>query len=526
MRRMWSLSGESNFSISFVSSVLSYFIFGGGVALWSSLISPPPFLLNPLALVSTKESATPFPSIPLTLSQHRVAWQEQLVLRIAKIPHIVINSPYNSSEAAGKLPYIKDVGSSTTTSAAEDDDDASATSRPPALVGRRNPGGAGTYTTGVSDSSQHRIPSGSHIIDYLRSSDHNINLDKGMDATQLADALAYSTMIDQTLNVVSSALRYGHFHSWDEVYRHQSLAACLDPNGTISYIEQRRRGGFFNWASWFQVWSERMVSLKELKLSNVTMRDELFGGEEDVRVERAVAMTRRCYSALNARLAKNSGTTLLGTKHLTTVDVMLFAHLAEALCDLHLVTVLSEYESLVKFFQITFEMYFGSDAGTEEEWVQWNNRANSSNAFNHVPIGSERVGIRTAEYKDAIKLMQTVALHCHDLGQALADVAVVRGKEASLAQAGNNRKAGEMFHRWRMHGTLSDEKDSDTAAAKKKKKRMGDDSEDEEDEMTKKNRKHMEQLKRDAKANDELWVSGVILGSIAAYALAAASASS
>jgi hypothetical protein len=349
-----------------------------------------------------------------------------------------------------------------------------------------------------------------------------------MDNAQLADALAYSTMIGQTLNVVLSALRYGHFHAWDEVYRHQSLAACLDPNGTSEYIEKRRRGGFFNWAAWFQVWSERIVSLKELKLSNTTMRDALFGGEEDVRVERAVAMARQCYSALNARLAKDSGTTstLLGTEQLTTVDVMLFAHLAEALCDLHLVTVLSEYDGLVKFFQITYEMHFGSDAGFDKEWVLWNNRANAANAFNHVPIGSGRVGIRSTEYKDAVQLMQTFALHCHDLGQALADVTMVRGKEDSLTQAGRLRKSGEMFHRWRMHGTLSDKKESNAAATKGSQKRASDDFDEEEDEMTRKNRKHMEKLKRDAKTNDELWVSGVVLASIAAYVLAAASASS
>ena len=246
-----------------------------------------------LSLYSTKESATPFPSIPLTLSQHRVAWQEQLVLRIAKVPHIVVNSSYLASEASGQLPYLKDVGSSIKTNAQAEDEDV-ATSRPPAVVGRRNPGGvARTSVSSTSESPPHRIPSGSHIVEYLRLSDHNINLDKGMDNAQLADALAYSTMIGQTLNVVLLALRYGHFHAWDEVYRHQSLAACLDPNGTNKYIEKRRRGGFFNWAAWFQIWSERIVSLKELKLSNTTMRDELFGGEEDVRVERAVAMARQ-----------------------------------------------------------------------------------------------------------------------------------------------------------------------------------------------------------------------------------------
>ena len=103
---------------------------------------------------------------------------------------------------------------------------------------------------------------------------------------------------------------------------------------------------------------------------------------------------------------------------------------------------------------------------------------------------------------------------------------MVRGKEDSLTQAGRFRKAGEMFHRWRMHGTLSDEKESNAAATKGGQKRASDDSDGEEDEMTRKNRKYMEKLKRDAKTNDELWVSGVVLASIAAYVLAAASASS
>ena len=94
------------------------------------------------------------------------------------------------------MPYLKDVGSSIKTNAEAEDEDA-ATSRPPAVVGRRNPGGLnGTSVSSTSD-----------IVEYLRTSGHNINLDKDMDNAQLADALAYSTMIGQTLNVVLSALR-------------------------------------------------------------------------------------------------------------------------------------------------------------------------------------------------------------------------------------------------------------------------------------------------------------------------------
>jgi len=466
----------------------------------------------------TKESSTPYPSIPLTLSQHRVAWHEQLVLRVANVPHIVLNSSYLASESTGQLPYLRDVGS---ISANKSNTDDGGSSRPPALVGRRNPGS-------LLDPNPEVRPSGSHIVDYLGSSSqlssaHNImNLDEGLDDAQKADGLAYSTLITQTLNTVIVALRYGDYRAWEEVYRHQSITACLDPNGTDAANGSNTRGrGFFNWAAWFQTWSERTVALKELKLSNTRERDELFDGD-DVNVDRAVALARRCYGSLNCRLLESSGVSLLGVEQLTTVDAMLFAHLADALCDLHLVTILSEYQGLVSFFQSTYEKYFGKNYGADIEWVQWNNRTNATNAFNHIPIGGKRAGISTEDYRDAIKLMQSMALHCHDLGEALADAALVRGKEDGHVLSEQKKNAGEMFHRWRMHGTLSEEKGVSTN--KKEQKRSDSEEDEEEDEMTRKSRQHMEKLKKDAKNNDELWVSGVILASIVAYALAAASA--
>ena len=53
-----------------------------------------------------------------------------------------------------------------------------------------------------------------------------------------------------------------------------------------------------------------------------------------------------------------------------------------------------------------------------------------------------------------------------------------------------------------------------------------DENEEEEDEMTRKNREQMEKHMRDAKQNDELWISWVLLGSIVAYVFAASSRSS
>lgn len=42
------------------------------------------------------------------LTQHRVAWFEQIVLRMNYIPHSVENSGYAASESTGGLPYLLD----------------------------------------------------------------------------------------------------------------------------------------------------------------------------------------------------------------------------------------------------------------------------------------------------------------------------------------------------------------------------------------------------------------------------------
>jgi len=84
---------------------------------------------------------------------------------------------------------------------------------------------------------------------------------------------------------------------------------------------------------------------------------------------------------------------LLGTPYPTNVDAVLFAHLAEALTDVHVLPILSQYETLMDFFQIIFHTYFGPnyrfppsspneevDHVCMEELVKRNNATNYRNA--------------------------------------------------------------------------------------------------------------------------------------------------
>jgi hypothetical protein len=489
--------------------------------------------------------------VRLILTQHRVAWAEQLFLRAAGVPHTVLNSPYSATESSGPLPYLTDLGGTGNGGGGSHP----APPPAPALVGRRHPGAAAPPADGAGGGIA--LPTGSHIIDHLRSS-RGVDLDSSLTDKQRSDGVAYGSLILGTLGPVVSALRYGDPKAWDGVYRPQSVRACLDP---YSFDGPTRRP-FFHLAAWFQAWSERAVALRELRLSNSPLRDELFGGGGDdrvVTVERAVAAARRCYRSLDGQLlwggeggdaAGEKGKTafLLGTEGPTTVDVLLFGHLAEAICDVHLVPVLSEYKGLVGFFQDVHEAYFGAKVtaaageGGAAERDRWNAHANASNPFNQIPLGDGgRGGTRGGdEHGDAIRMMQTVALHCHDLGEALADAKAIRDREdGAAAVAGkaiegrpSHREAGALFHRWRMHGGLLSPSGGAGEEGKASRRTGGggpngeDENEEEEDEMTRKNREQMEKHRRDAKQNDELWISWVLLGSIVAYVFAASSRSS
>ena len=61
------------------------------------------------AITTSSSSTTPKIRPLLTLSQYRVAWYEQIILRMCYIPHTVENSSYAAFESTGALPSLLDL---------------------------------------------------------------------------------------------------------------------------------------------------------------------------------------------------------------------------------------------------------------------------------------------------------------------------------------------------------------------------------------------------------------------------------
>ncbi|KAL9178917.1 hypothetical protein ACHAXT_011890 [Thalassiosira profunda] len=559
----------------------------------------------------------------LTLTQYRVAYFEQLVLRVCCIPHTVENSGYAAVESTGGLPYLLDTNDgngSVKTDALPADQ--------PVLVGRTQPGGMGSHFFQQCNAAG-LLPSGSHIVDYLRlkhshrMSNHVLFPEHLKGGKYWGDALAYETLIQEKLNYNLMALRYGCDPAWRGVYQPQCVNATLDPNGVRAAANGgvRRRAFFPLWA-WYQAYSERALALHNLMPSTHAthfstrggLALELFRyndhrhpterkgpesdeGEDDttedeevhqhhpfssfvpsragggggdsgkVNVHRAMELAGMYYSALEERLAftldanDESGTSryFLGTEKPTYVDVLLFAHLAEALCDVHLVLVLAKHSRLVKHFQRMHDRFFGkeyaaecapnnrSGQGTEEvstDWIQKNDAANALNAFNQIPVatslkpkakGPASLGEEGQDMVRAIRLMQQIAVHCHEL--ALRDAAILRmeeGAERAVLES-YDRPMGSRLYRWIMGGEVSfwgsgkqksgdrdegtnDEGDDDAS-------RSGDEREKEpkmeEDSKQRIYREHVKRMKRDRRTHDELWLSGVVVTVVAALVISA-----
>lgn len=596
-------------------------------------------------------------SMQLQLTQYRVAWFEQLVLRMSYIPHMVTNSGYAATESTGALPSLLDLSS------IHDNDKNASKSHyreksipnKPVLVGRNQPGGLGYNFFQQCHESNHHHPasscfihSGSHIVDYLRRKYENNNImgsnilfpeqlvagshDKGTKDghTLYVDAMAYESMIQDKLSYIQLALRYGNDPAWEGVYKHQCIRATLDPNGikcaqTDSVVVPTKKRAIFSFWAQYQAYSERVLAMHNLLPSTQAMTSlsthggmalELFryndyryassskgsndanvdtdkgpttentvqhqhhpyssfivsyggvgGGDSGrVNVYRAMELADSYYAALEGRLVSSSDdhkvdkseqiTYLLGSDKPTYVDALLFAHLAEALCDIHLVLVLFKYSRLTRYFQRMYDHYFGDEyvkawqkhtsqqgSAEDSDWIQRNNMVNALNAFNQIPEPvttsngnqpSNESGVRDTNMVHAIQLMQQIAVHCRELDQALRDAAALRnaeGKETSFLES-CHRPVGTRLYQWLMGGDVNCWGSGDPARMTKE----GSDDEhngsqysnkneppsSEEEDKRRRYQEHLSRMKRDRRSHDELWLSGVFMTVVAAFVISAA----
>lgn len=446
------------------------------------------------------------PTLPksseIQIIQYRMSWTIQLLLRIYSIPHQVINTPYLSNQSTGAYPQYRNLDSRT-------------------LIGNHD------------------------ILPHLS---QEYNLSSGLTLTQKSEAHCLASLLDQ-LDFVLKGLRYGDVYAWDNVYKQTCFRASVlhapssKRTSVYEYREHAKKMGNWNGFAWFQAWAERAVMLKDVKLGmeRTTARFSNSGASisaneaavsaykrinNEFDLKQMTELARKGYKALDDKLLLGGGT-LLGTDSLTLEDIRLFGHLAEALCDVNLVTILADMNHVIVFFQSVYQKYFGTEylmdsiaedknknASSNDDnfaWINANNRVNALNQFNRIPMNVQACmgGSGENRYKDAIEIMQTVALHCNDLQEVLKDMAQQREKEdALMARDSSGASSGSMLHNWLMGADLN--------IHTKRGVDKNDDSDEEDDDIMKKNRKHMKNMMREAKKNDEVWISGVVCATVVA----------
>jgi len=345
-------------------------------------------------------------------------------MRFSNVPHIVVNSPYVATESTGPLPFLQDMQPS----------------KPCVMVGRHS------FTNDNKNC----------ILDYLQSEGY-VSLDASLSPQQQSLSKAYTALVNSQLAPALISLRFGDSNAWEQVYRKQYIQASNNGrNG--SYLPPL--------GSWFQAWSVRNVALKQLG--------------KTWSVEECMAIARDAYASLEAQLEGNDY--LLHTQNPTTIDALLWSHLADALCDVHLVTLLAGFPNLVKYFQRIYEQHFRLD--TNAEWKVWNQEQNLSSPFQQLPVEEPR---EPCTFHDALELMQSFSVHTHDLQEVLT---VAREKRLQESKNRSVPTKHSRLYRWRMGGDIRPPK--------------------KESPETEQETPVQEKYRKAHKQNDELWLSAVL----------------
>jgi hypothetical protein len=369
------------------------------------------------------------PGISLTIVQYRPAWLEQLVLRIAGIPHIVLNSSYSSNESTGPLPYLHD----------------SCGKSSPILVGRCQPGlrrssadefddtgGSPSALINVNESLLDRQQNSS-ILEYLRIA-RGVDLDDPLvdptnnDLTKerQAKSTLLKLLVTNKLQTSLMILRYEDTDAWVQVNRKQCFdasKACGVNTSSRSLLDLPTVRGLY------QAWSERVMA-----------RKGLMGLGRNVKsVDTAKMEARNAYTILEQQLSQRGSDDscyyLLGTSQPVMVDVILWAHLAEALCDVTLVVILADFPCLIQYFQFIHKKYFATSSSESKDgsnWQVWNKHQNSINCFQQIHLDPDDRNNNKAKLKDlknALELMHALSAHDRDLLSLLQQGKGVRAQE-------------------------------------------------------------------------------------------------
>lgn len=386
--------------------------------------------------------STAYPQVPITIFQYRPAWMEQLALRVANIPFTVVNTAHAVTEATGPLPCLREL------QPAQD----------PVLTGRALPDGS----------------AGNAIITYIAQS-RGVDLDVHLQASKKLQAQSklYANLIQQSLEPALNILRYQDWEAWHQVYRSQCLHASTGVETNSFWLRL---------PGWWQTWSERVQHKASLSIDARSRTNE-----------QAVQQAHDAYQVLEDRLQSQEATLegdsyLLGSPKPTTVDLLLWDHLMQALTDVHLVVVLADFPVLCRYVQRIWDRHFTmTGEHSPEEWKLWNAQENSRNAFVQLPMLSKKSkDDESQSFQDALELMEQLSVRTHDLHESVELAKLVRSRENAL------RPRYRPFHtwnRWRL---------GDQLYPTRERPQHADATSGREEEM-----------KKEFRRNDEVWMTSV-----------------
>lgn len=373
---------------------------------------------------------------PVILHQYHPAWFEQLILRMAGIPHVVINSAYPASEATGKLPYLIHGGS---------------------LVGHCHPM---MIQERMDD---HR----NDILRYVQSLPpekvpNEWNL-KALASSEFVDSSQYliQTLILRQLQPAEELLRFSDQKVWDQVYRPRYFAQRNHQTSIFSAIA---------------AWSDRVTSLRRHDLKQTKAQ--------------AKSTIRSCYNTLESHLEKTANCLLFETTKPTITDALLWAHLSHALANIDLISMLTDYPNLIKFYQFIYDQYFVVVNSEKEEWRMWNAHQNNVNNFGYYSNFIYLHSNNKHPSKDEIwRFLMSNYKQEENFSELVASMA-----QQKQQQQVTKSKQKKTFYIWRMGGeipTVIDDKKKDASEEKEEASRQ-------------------EKWREEHKTNDEVWITAVI----------------
>lgn len=299
-------------------------------------------------------------SAELVLLQHRPAWAEQLVLRLAGLNHKVRNLPYAVMEITGPLPCLIDFRD-----------------RSPVMLGRKRPGSTNS------------------ILGYLNDTKA---ISMGAPQEKKDQEILVTRAILDILPVCLSVLRYKDDHAWYQINKHLCIRSYA--NGKSWLI-----------SGLFQSWSERHLALRALPRE---------AHQWDSKI--ALQSAHETYQLLERLIKENSTENktgfLFNEDRVTIADALLFDHLLQSIADVHLVVALSAYPLLCSYTERLWGMFMDENSSTKN-WVE-NDIENAKNPFSRIPLlQSSQASNVDKNFTHALELMETLSVGQESLQQRL-----------------------------------------------------------------------------------------------------------